>query len=124
MMKPQHFYEMWEADADGCFPVKQFTGLPDFCKPILKQENAALLTYIDGWDIKPSGDTLADLETGRNYAEMTVAYARKTGSPAFITFVLDAIQFKTVSDGAKSLGAIEYGFFQRIAQSAYCGALN
>jgi hypothetical protein len=123
-MRVQHFYEMWEADSDGAFPIKQFAGLPEFCTLILKDGNAAFLTYIDGWEVQPTGDTVADLETGRKYAEMTVAYARKTRSPAFITFVFDSIQFKTAIDGVKAVSAIEYGFFQRIAQIAFCGSMN
>ena len=65
-----------------------------------------------------------DWETGRRYADLTVAYARKTRSPAFIAFVLDAIQLKTVVNGNIAISSIEYGFFQRIAQIAYCGSLN
>jgi hypothetical protein len=123
-MQTKHFYELWDADEDGAFPIEQFGNLPEFCKPSLKEGNAAFITYIDGWDVSPSGDAAADLKTGHRFAEMTVAYARKNGSPAFIAFVLDALQFKTVSDGVGALTAIEYGFFERIAQITYCGSLN
>ena len=59
----------------------------------------------------------------RAYAEEAIAYDRTIGSPAFIAFVLSQIVDKVVMSG-KSAPLIEYGFYQRLAQTAFCGALN
>jgi hypothetical protein len=47
-------------------------------------------------EVVPTGDVFADFETGRKYAEMTVAYARQIGSATFISFVLEAITLKEI----------------------------
>jgi hypothetical protein len=122
-MQTRHFYELWEY-TDGFFSARQFGSLPPFCKPCFKEGDSTLVSYIDGWDVQPSGDVVDDIETGRKFADLTVSYARKTGSPAFITFVLDAINTKTMLGGNKAISGIEYGFFARIAQVAYRGSLN
>jgi hypothetical protein len=123
MTQLRHFYDLWESDADG-FPIGQFGKLPEFCKPSLKEGNPSIMTYLDGWEVKPSGDPAVDLETGRRYAEETISYARKTGSSAFISFVLDAINLKTAINQANPLSAIELAFFDRLAQITYCGSMN
>lgn len=122
-MDTRNFYDLWESNADG-FPIRQFGALPEFCKAHLKDGDPSILTYLDGWHIEDSGNYDADLQTGRRYAEMAVAYAREHGSPAFIAFVLDAIILKTILDGNKIYSGIEAGFFQRLAQIAYCGSLS
>jgi hypothetical protein len=122
-MKPQHFYNLLEADHEGFFAVRQFRGLPSFCKLAFKEGDASLVAYIDGWAVEPSGDTSTDVAAGRSYAEEAIAYARAIGKPAFIAFVLSQIVDKAVIEG-KSAPLIEYGFYQRLAQTAFCGALN
>jgi hypothetical protein len=122
-MQAQHFYDLWELSSEG-FPLGQFGPLPEFCKPSLREDNPAIMTYLDGWEVKPTGDATADTETGRRYAEETVAYARRTGSPAFISFVLDAINLKTVMNQANPLSVIELAFFDRLAQIAYVGSFD
>jgi hypothetical protein len=110
-----------ESDSEGFFAVRQFRGLPSFCKPTFKEGDASLVAYIDGWAVEPSGDTATDVAAGRAYAEDAIAYARTIGSPAFIAFVLSQIVDKTVIDG-KSAPLIEYDFYQRLAQTGFCGA--
>ena len=122
-MQAPHFYDLWECNDDG-FPVRQFGPLPEFCKPSLREDNPSIMTYLDGWEVKPTGQPKADAETGRRYAEEAVSYARQTGSPAFISFVLDAINLKTVMSQANPLSVIELAFFDRLAQIAYVGSMN
>jgi hypothetical protein len=122
-MQAQHFYDLWELNSEG-FPIHQFGPLPEFCKPSLSEDNPSVMTYLDGWEVKPTGDATIDAETGRRYAEATVSYARLTGSPAFISFVLDAINLKTAITQANPLTAIEIAFFDRLAQIAYVGSMN
>jgi hypothetical protein len=122
-METKHFYDLWECNADG-FPIKQFGVLPEFCIPSLKEGDPTVLTYLDGWEVRPTGEAAVDMQTGRKYAEMTVAYARKTGSPAFISFVLEAINLKTLLKGNNAFSVVEIGFFQRLAQITFCGSLN
>jgi hypothetical protein len=122
-MKAQHFYNLLEADSEGFFAVRQFRGLPSFCKPAFKEGDASLVAYIDGWAVEPTGDTPTDVAAGRAYAEEAIEYARTIGSPAFIAFVLSQIVDKAVMSG-KSAPLIEYGFYQRLAQIAFCGSLN
>jgi hypothetical protein len=122
-MQIQHFYDLWESNDDG-FPIRQFGPLPEFCKPNLKEDDPSIMTYLDGWEVKPTGDAKKDQETGRQYAEEAVVYARQTRSPAFISFVLDAINLKTVMNDANPLSVIELAFFDRLAQIAYVGSMN
>ena len=122
-MQATHFYDLWQVTDDG-FPVSQFGELPEFCKPSLREDNLSIMTYLDGWEVKPTGNIAADAGTGRRYAEETVSYARLTGSPAFISFVLDAINLKTLMNQANPLTAIEIAFFDRLAQIAYVGAFS
>jgi hypothetical protein len=129
MQRAAHFYDLCQSDADGNFSAGQFGNLPEFCKPRRKEGNPSVFSYIDGWEVVPTGDVFADFETGRKYAEMTVAYARQIGSATFISFVLEAIALKRFCDGvspALALNAvgIEAGFFQRLAQITFCGSMN
>jgi hypothetical protein len=122
------FYDLWESNGDG-FPIKQFGELPEFCEPNFKEGDPSTMIFMEGWKVRSTGDAIADRELGRRYAEMAVAYARKTGSPAFVSFVLGEINLRAalnnISDGsASSTLAIEYGFFERLAQIAFCGSLN
>lgn len=122
-------WDVLETDGEGNFPVSQFGNLPEFCKPRCKEGDSSVFTFIDGWEVTPTADVFADFETGRRYAEMTVAYARKMGSATFISFVLEAITLKKYLDGltpgpALTTVGIEAGFFQRLAQITFCGALN
>ena len=71
--------------------------------------------------VQATGDFAADTETGRRYAELAVAYARSNAS--FIELVLSDINIKTFI-GETPLSGIEYGFFSRIDQIAYCGSMN
>jgi hypothetical protein len=73
--------------------------------------------------VQATGDFAADTETGRRYAELAVAYARSKNSGSFIELVLSDINIKTLIDETP-LSGIEYGFFNRIAQIAYCGSMN
>jgi hypothetical protein len=127
-MKSVSFWNVVESDGDGNFPAGQFGNLPEFCKPRCKEGNPSVFTYIDGWEVVPTDDAFADFETGRKYAEMTVAYARQIGSATFISFVLEAIALKKFCDGvvpaAPNTFLIEAGFFQRLAQVTFCGSLN
>ena len=128
-MQPVIFWNVLEADSEGNFPARQFGCLPEFCKPRCKDGNSSVYTFIDGWEVVPSGDAFADFETGCKYAEMTVAYARQIGSATFISFVLEAIALKKFCDGvvpdtAPNTFLIEAGFFQRLAQVTFCGSLN
>jgi hypothetical protein len=62
----------------------------------------------------------------RNRAEICRAcrcYARSKNSASFIELVLSDINIKTFI-GETPLSGIEYGFFRRIAQIAYCGSMN
>jgi hypothetical protein len=61
------------------------------------------------------------IAAGRAYAEEAIAYARTIGPPVFIAFVLSSIIDKAVIS-EKSAPLIEYGFYQRLAQTAFCGA--
>jgi hypothetical protein len=122
-MQAQHFYDLWELSSEG-FPLGQFGPLPEFCKPSLREGNPFIMTYLDGWEVKPTGDAVVDAGTGRRYAEETVSYARLTGSAAFISFVLDAINLKTAIIQANPLSAIEIAFFDRLAQIAYVGSMD
>jgi hypothetical protein len=122
-MQVKHFYDLWELNSEG-FPLRQFGPLPEFCKPSLREDNPSVMTYLDGWEVKATGDALVDAATGRRYADETVSYARETGSPAFISFVLDAINLKTVMNQANPLTAIEIAFFHRLAQIAYVGSMS
>jgi hypothetical protein len=56
-------------------------------------------------------------------AELAVAYAWSKNSASFIELVLSDINIKTFI-GETPLSGIEYGFFSRIAQIAYCGSMN
>jgi hypothetical protein len=128
-MQIVHFWNVLEADSEGNFPAAQFGNLPEFCKPRRKEGNPSVFTYIDGWEVVPAGDVFADFETGRKYAEMTVAYARQIGSATFISFVLEAIAMRKFCDGVSPESAlntigIEAGFFQRLAQITFCGSMN
>jgi hypothetical protein len=128
MQRASHFYDLCQSDDDGKFFAGQFGNLPEFCKPRCKEGSSSVFTYIDGWEVVPTGDVFADFEKGRKYAEMTVAYARQIGSATFISFVLEAITLKKYLDGltpgaAPSAVGIESGFFQR-AQITYCGSMN
>ena len=128
-MQSVHFWNVLEADGEGDFPAGQFGNLPEFCKPRCKEGDPSVFTYIDAWEVVPTDDVLADFETGRRYAEMTVAYARHIGSATFISFVLEAIAMRKFCDGvvpdtAPNTFLIEAGFFQRLAQITYCGTLN
>ena len=71
--------------------------------------------------VQATGDFAADSETGN--AELAVAYARSKNSASFIELVLSYINIKTFICETP-LSGIEYGFFSRIAQIAYCGSLN
>jgi hypothetical protein len=73
--------------------------------------------------VQATGDFAADTETGRRYAELAVAYARSKNSASFIELVLSDINIKTFI-GETALSGIEYRFFSRIAQTAYCGSMN
>ena len=73
--------------------------------------------------VESTGDFAADTETGRRYAELAVAYARAKNCPSFIELVLSDINIKTFI-GETPLSGIEYGFFSRMAQIAYCGSMN
>jgi hypothetical protein len=123
----QHFYDLWECNAG--FPIKQFGELPEFCEPNLKEGDPSTMIFMEGWKVKSTGDAIADRELGQRYAEMAVAYARKTGSPAFISYVLGEINLRGVlnhilEDPAPSTLAIECGFFERLGQITFCGSLN
>jgi len=104
-------------------PVEEFSDYPVFCQPVLKEDNPSLATWIDGWVVESTGDFATDIETGGRYAEIAVAYARSKNSASFIELVLNDINIKTLI-GESPLSCIEYGFFSRIAQIAYCGSLN
>jgi hypothetical protein len=73
--------------------------------------------------VQATGDFAADTETGRRYPELAVAYARFKNSASFIELVLSDINIKTFI-GETLLSGIEYGFFSRISQIAYCGSMN
>jgi hypothetical protein len=129
MQRASHFYDLCQSDDEGNFSARQFGNLPEFCKPQCKEGNPSVFTYIDGWEGVPTGDVFADFETGRKYAEMTVAYARQIGSATFISFVLESITLKKYLDSltpgaAPSAVGIECGFFHRLAQITICGSLN
>lgn len=127
-MDSRGFYDLWESNADG-YPIKQFGELPDFCAPTLKEGDPSTMIFMEGWNVRSTGDPIADRALGRRYAEMAVAYARKTGSPAFISFVLGEINLRValntvLDESASGKFAIEYGFFERVAQVAFCGSMN
>jgi hypothetical protein len=71
--------------------------------------------------VQATGAFAVDSETGN--AELAVAYARSKDSASFIELVLSDINIKTFI-GETPLSGIEYGFFSRIAQIAYCGSMN
>jgi hypothetical protein len=124
-MDTRGFYDLWESNADG-FPVQQFGELPEFCAPTMKDGDPLTMIFIEGWNVRSTGDADADRYLGRRYAEMAVAYARSTGSPAFIAFVLGEINLRTVlhnvaNNSASPTLVIEYGFFERLAQMAFVG---
>jgi hypothetical protein len=122
-MQVDSFYSSIQANHEGFYPVGQLSDLPVFCRPVLKHGNASLALWIDGWVVQATGDFAADTETGRRYAELAVAYARSKNSASFIELVLSDINIKTFI-GETPLSGIEYGFFSRIAQIAYCGSMN
>jgi hypothetical protein len=122
-MQVHSFYSSFEADLDGFYSVAELSELPLFCRPVLKDGDASRAAWIDGWTVEPTGDFVADMTTGRQYAELAVAYARSKADPGFIEFVLSAMNIKTLIAEINP-GGIEYGFFSRIAQIAYCGSIN
>jgi len=71
--------------------------------------------------VQATGAFAVDSETGN--AELAVADARSKNSASFIELVLSDINIKTFI-GETPLSGIEYGFFSRIAQIAYCGSMN
>lgn len=124
-MQVRDFYQLWEKTNEG-YPMQQFGHLPEFCKPVLIGDNPSIMSYLDGWDTNPTGEASIDIATGRRYAEETVAYARKIGSPAFVSFVLGAIHLKGTLKGI--IGGppcfLEVGFFDRLGEIAYVGMFN
>jgi hypothetical protein len=78
---------------------------------------------IDGWNVQESNDPELDRITGELYADIAVRYAREQGNSGAIGFILATIIHKA-STGRLVPGQIERGFFDRIAQIAYCGSMN
>ena len=122
-MQVDSFYSNMHADTEGFYPVDQLSDLPAFCRPVLKHGDASLALWIDGWVVESTGDFAADTETGRQYGEHAVAYAKHKNSASFIELVLSDINIKTFI-GDTPLSGIEYGFFSRLAQIAFCGPMN
>lgn len=78
---------------------------------------------LDGWRVEPFGDWDIDVAYGEGCADAIVRYAREIKQPQIISFVLWAI-IRKAQVGAIVPAAIENGFFNRLAQLAYCGSMN
>jgi hypothetical protein len=100
--------------------ISEFSDMPPFVEPLMCADDPEMVNGVDGWSVRPIGDWGCDWALGKLYADV---HARAT-EPAFISFVLASILCKARHGLLKGDGAIESGFYDRIARLACAGALN
>lgn len=95
----------------AAFTVGRAERFPTFCAVALRNQDPAVVTWIDFWAVKPCGDPAADYARGRRYADEAIWHARETGQPVFIECVL---VFMSMKLRHRNAGELERGFVDRI----------
>jgi hypothetical protein len=103
--------ESLERVESHCYPV--------FVQPILCPDDPQRVVGLDGWCVSPTHNWADDFEMGRWHADDAIFFSRLLG-PGFLAFVLNSL----VCKGGRNYSGLEYGFIERIAESARAGGMN
>lgn len=96
--------------------------LPTFCAFACKDDNPAVISWIDFWAVEPCESSEADYLRGQRYAEEAIFHVEATGQRIFIECVLICMAIKLRSDDRHACG-LEHGFIDRIARH-FPGAID
>src|SRR6266481_8524003 len=100
--------------AENALIVDEVTHFPSFCAFAFKEDNPAVVTWIDFWAVEPCSSAEADYARGQRYADEAIWHVRATGQPVFIECVLMSMGIK-LRERERCAGGLEQGFIDRIA---------
>ena len=103
------------ADSADVFVIDTPAELPTFCAFACKDDNPAVIRWIDFWAVEPCDSGEADYLRGQRYADEAIFHVEATGQRIFIECVLIYMAMKLRADHRHACG-LEHGFVDRIAR--------
>jgi len=110
------------ADSTDVFVIDSPADLPTFCAFACKDDDPAVVSWIDFWAVEPCDRDETDYLRGQRYADEAIFHVQATGQRIFIECVLIYMAIKLRADHRHPC-SLEHGFIDRIARH-FPGAID
>lgn len=99
-------------------------GLPQFMRAHFNPIEPNKVSWIDGWDVKTTGDLETDRIVGEAFAVEVVSLANQQSNHALVTLALSCIVEKACRNQLTTECSIEHSFISKLARMACAGSKN